>query len=118
MLKKINRINQKKDFDRFFGLNFKKARGLNLSAPNLIMKLLRSEAKAPRFGFIIPNKIDKRSTVRNKIKRQMREIVRFNLPKIKVSVDGLILAKPGIKKLAYRQIEKEIVELFLKARIF
>lgn len=118
MLKKINRINQEKDFDRFFGLNFKQARGLNLSTPNLIMKLLRSDLKKSRFGFVVPNKIDKRATVRNRIKRQMREIVRLNLPKIKLTVDGLILVKPGIKKLDYKQIEKEIVELFLKARIF
>ncbi|MFH0779267.1 MAG: ribonuclease P protein component [Parcubacteria group bacterium] len=118
MLKKINRINQEKDFDRFFGLNFKKAHGLNLSAPNLIMKLLKSDLKRSRFGFIIPNKIDKRANVRNRIKRQMREIVRLNLPKIKITVDGLFLVKPGIKKMAYKQIEKEIVELFLKARIF
>ncbi len=34
------------------------------------------QRKATRFGFIISKKVDKRAVMRNKIKRQLREIIR------------------------------------------
>ncbi len=116
MLKKEQRIHKKKEFDLFFGLNFKKNRGINLSSPNLIFKILFKTTPGSKFGFIVSNQVDKRATARNLIKRRLREIVRLNLNKFKLPIEALILAKIGAKKLEYSALEKELVSLFKKVR--
>jgi ribonuclease P protein component len=116
MLKKENRVHKKKEFDQFFGVNFKKKRGINASSQNLILKILFSNDKKSKFGFIVSNQVDKRATARNLLKRRLREIVRLNLDKFKLPVDAIILAKVGSKKLEYAILEKELVSLFKKVR--
>ena len=73
----------KKTLINFFGQSFKKHRGRNASSRFAILKTYLNGRDYPRATFIISNKIDKRATARNAMKRQFREIVRKNLPDIK-----------------------------------
>ena len=116
MLKKENRVHKKREFDQFFGVNFKKNRGFNSSSPNLILKILFSNDKKSKFGFIVSNQVDKRATTRNLLKRRLREIVRLNLGKFKLPIDAIILAKVSAKKLEYPALEKELISLFKRVR--
>ena len=114
MLKKQNRINKKSDFDRFFGLGFKRLGGQNISSPCLILKVLPKEQGATRVCLIVNNKIDNRATFRNRIKRQIRETVRLNLNKAKVPLDLLFVAQTGIKNMKDEEIRNEVLKLLTR----
>ncbi len=111
MLDKKNRITKQKEFDAFFGREFKQKKGRNTAGQLLIVKCFNNGIDNPRFGFIISNKIDKRATGRNKIKRQLREIIRLKLDKLKIKNDCLIIVKSAIKDKEYLVIEKELIYL-------
>lgn len=116
MLQKANRIRKQKEFDRFFGRDFRQRGGFSCSTKNLILKTLPTD-KVLRFGFIISNKVDNRATVRNKIKRRLREMVRLGLPKIKQKKDVLIVVQKGLARMSYTEIKKELGELLNRARM-
>jgi len=118
MLAKTARVHKKKEFDQFFGLNFKKNKGVNISSGNLIVKVFFNNKEKSRFGFIVANTVDKRATVRNLLKRRLRELVAKRLTRFSPAVDGLILAKPAAKNLEFVVLERELESLFRKIRAY
>jgi len=115
MLNKKHRITKQKEFDQFFGKQFKQNNGRNISSQGLLLKILPSELDYSRFGFMISNKVDKRATTRNRLKRQIREVVRLNLQNLKGKVDALLIINSAMKGKEYSEIEKEVLSLLRKA---
>jgi len=70
-------------------------------------------------GFAVGKKVHKSAVKRNRVKRQMREVVRLLLKenKIKVGAMVLLIAKPEIVSAEYRAIETSIVDILRKARL-
>ena len=83
----------------------------------MIVKAMDNNLSRSRVGFIVNNKIDKRATARNRIKRQLREIIRLNLFKIKGNNDIIIIVKPAIKEKSSAEIKAEMGYLFDKLRL-
>ena len=71
-------------------------------------------------GFAVGKKVYKGAVKRNRIKRQMREVVRLLLKdnKMKSGAMVLIIAKGDIVDAAYEEIEVSIVNTLKKARLF
>ena len=111
MLAKLNRLKRKKDFARIF----KKGRGFKEEC--LFLKVLPSGANQSRFGIIVSQKISKKASERNKIRRRIRAAIFKKLTALEGSFDAVIVAIPGIAKKDFTAIEKMITELFKKARI-
>ncbi|MBZ9578256.1 ribonuclease P protein component [Patescibacteria group bacterium] len=111
MLVKINRLKKKKDFE----LIFKKGKGFKEDF--LVLKMIRNNLKQNRFGFIVGGKISKKASLRNKIKRRLRELVRIKLKKIKKGFDVILIAQPGLENKDFWDIEEVISKLFSKAKI-
>ena len=116
MLQKENRITKKKEFDDFFGKEFKQKKGKTLSSRFLILKYYLAVGKASRIGFIVNNKIDKRATKRNEIKRGLRAVVRAQLTEIKTPLDILVIAKVGSAKVEKSVIKEELLVLLRKVQ--
>lgn len=114
MLPREKRITERKEFDRFFGFSFKKNYGKSWSGAYFIIKAMKNEKKTSRFGFIVNNKTDNRSTVRNRIKRRLREIVRLNLVKVKDNIDFLVIVNPRAKDKTKDELEREFFLLMNK----
>jgi ribonuclease P protein component len=105
MLKKINRITSKKEFESvkrngiikqylYFGLI-----SLNLPVSHRLTTLFDKEGgerKDIKFGFIISKKISKKAVVRNKIKRLIAQEVQNNLDKFEDGFRGIFLIKKNI----------------------
>jgi len=88
MLAKSNRLQKDKDFSKVFRSSRPVFAGnLNLRA------MKRSDIGPSRFGFVISNKIEKRATRRNGLKRRLRAAVRELTPSIKTGLNIVITVK-------------------------
>ncbi len=109
MLAKQYRLKKNKDFE----LTFKKGEALN--GRFLFLKLRINNLEISRFGFVIGKKVSNKAVIRNKLKRQLREIIRNNLSNIKSGFDIIIIVKPGIVDRDCREVEEEAMELLGRA---
>ncbi len=123
MLKPKNRLRKMKDFD----ILFKEGRFVNDGLITLKFWQIEPE-KYPkrdyskddlRLGFVVGLKVSKSAVKRNRVKRQMREVVRLILKedKLKLGFHTAFIAKPGILDKEYDQIEENIMNLLKKANI-
>jgi len=107
MLNKQNRLTKRKEF-AFLYKNGKRVYGTSLNLVYFTTKLNHA-----RFGFVVSKKVGK-AYVRNKIKRQLREIVRANIDKFSTKCNYIYVAKPEIVGKEYKQIETEVLTLLNK----
>lgn len=72
-----------------------------------------------KIGFVVPMKISKKAVIRNRIKRQMREVVRLLLKEnsIKSGYFMLFLAKKTAIGAEYTDIDDSILDLVRKTRL-
>ena len=110
MLPKRNRLTKKKDFERVF----KEGKKYNLPGGKIYLKIIKNKLKSSRFGFVVSKKISKKATVRNRIKRRLREAVRMKMPEIKKGIDGVIVVVPDKD---FSEVQEEINKIFKKAGI-
>jgi ribonuclease P protein component len=109
MLSGKNRLKRSVEFDKVY------KKGRIFGTKYITFRFLENNLALTRVGFVIGTKIDKRSTVRNLLKRRMREVIRLNLDKIKPGFDIVLLAKPGAAKMEYGEIERDIFFALKKA---
>lgn len=114
MLKKENRLQKEKDFNRIY------KGGKPVYSKNLVLRVafVRDANQDPRFGFIISNKLNKLATQRNALKRQLREIVQKAIPESKTGFNAVIMVKQDFEKPYDQKVIKEQVdELLQKASL-
>lgn len=76
-----------------------------------------SSEEAAKFGFIVSNKISKKATVRNRIKRLLREAAWELLPKVKDNLALVISGKTNAVGKSLKEIKDELEKLCKTARI-
>lgn len=110
MLPAGHRLNKKIDIDRVF------KHGRTVYAGDLGLRFGPAAGIRARFTVVASLKVSKKATVRNLLKRRLREIIRRQiLPQLKTNVDGLVLTKAPLLKLTYRELESLTAALFKKA---
>lgn len=92
--------NGKKAFNRLFFVRF---------APNNL--------ENSRFAVVISNKISKKATVRNRLRRQVREIIRLNLDKFEQNTDAIVNILAPALESDYETLDKELLDVFKKSKI-
>jgi ribonuclease P protein component len=102
MLPKQHRLRSDKDFQKIW------KRGLSFYTKILGFKLLGNNLEFSRIGIVVGNKISKKATVRNKLKRQLREIIGPELGKIKSGYDLIISVLPAATDKTYHELEKAV----------
>jgi len=110
-LPKINRLTKKKDFE----LVFKK--GESIKNDFLIFKILKNHLKESRFGFVVSKKVSNKATIRNKVKRRLRDVISGKLKEIGKSVDLIIITLPGIEKKEFSEIQEIIINYLKKTKL-
>ncbi len=111
MLAKTNRLVKKKDFDWAF------KGGKKLKEDFLIFRFASGKTENTRLGIVVSQKVSKKATVRNKIKRRIRAVVKPLIPEIKKNTDMVLLVLPGLETKDFLEIEKIIKNLFRKAKL-
>ena len=112
MLPYDNRLVKRKDFEKVYKF------GRFSSAGSIRLKFLENESKETRLGIVVGIKFSKKSVLRNRVKRQIRDILRKNLAKIKKGFDVAVSVraeKPGQEKLENQKLEKDLAESFQRA---
>ncbi len=108
MLSKQFRLTKEKDFENAF------KKGDAFFTKILGIKYIKNSLDDSRFGIIVGKKISKKATSRNKIKRQIREILRLQVSQIKAGYDIIIITRDSIINSDYWEIEKNIEYTFKK----
>jgi len=112
MLPKVNRLKREKDIEKVF------KEGKAFKEDFLILKVVENGLRSSRFAFIVPQKVSKKATLRNKIKRRLSESVRIKMKNIKTGRDVILLAISGAEKKDFWEIEETLNKLFVKAKIY
>lgn len=108
MLKKINRLSKRKDFQEI------KELGKIYQSPIFGLALIKKEEEGKQFGFIISKKISKRAVDRNKIKRYLSQSIKNNLVNIPEGIRAVFLAKKDLLGKKYEEINEEVIEIIKK----
>jgi len=98
------RLISSRDFQTVFRL------GVNINAhPALHGRVLaRPENVVSRLGLVVSRKIGN-AVIRNRIKRRLREVFRKNEGNLPECMDIVLVAKPGIHRYSYRELEHLLV---------
>jgi len=109
MLANINRLRRDREIKKVF------AKGRQEKSPNFSLRYLPNRISDNRFAIVVGTKVDKRSTRRNAIKRQMREIIRRDVDKFPKGFDFILSAyKIPSWPLKQAEIEAEILTIAKK----
>ncbi len=123
MLPQLHRLTRKRDIEIVF------ENGRFVSGAYVLAKVWRPNPdQFPKrgytsgdlkFGFVVSKKVEKRAVWRNRIKRQMREVVRLLLKEGRVEAGYLVvvIAKPEITGHDYHVIEKDLISVLQRARV-
>jgi len=111
MLPRKYSISKKKDFENIF------TNGKSFFTKIIGAKYIKNDLATPRFAIVISTKISKKATVRNKIKRRIKEILHLNMQKIK-NCDIIILTRNSIiDNYEYKELKNNIEYILTKARL-
>lgn len=111
MFKKDNRLTKNKEFEQIFKT------GRSSYQEILGIKSVKNGLDYNKFGIIVSNKISKKAVVRNRLKRQVRAILKTQNQSLKQGFDLVILTLPLITTADFPKIEQAIIENLKKLRL-
>lgn len=89
-----------------------------MTTPTQGRSMPRDEGKPPtRLGISISQKVSKKAVVRNRIKRQIRAIIRQLLPRISPGWQLVVVVRPGAQECEYAQFLRELEQLLVEAEV-
>jgi len=112
MLSSRYRLQKKKDIDRVF------RKGKSFREDSLVLKTTKNDLSFSRFGFVVSQKISKKASVRNKIKRRLREAVKLRIKQLGMETDNLFIALRGIEGRGFKSIDESVEALLKKAKTY
>lgn len=94
-----------------------KRRGRKLSGHHFYLRFDRHEG-GPRFVVVVSTKYDKRATQRNRIRRQVKEVLRrgFKSQAYPSKVAAVIIPLKTDKKISFAGLEKDLLTLLKKIK--
>ncbi|MFA6047393.1 MAG: ribonuclease P protein component [Parcubacteria group bacterium] len=105
MLARQFRITKKENFEIVY------RQGRNFSSGAISLMVRENGFGLTRFGVVASTKFSKHAVERNRIKRQIREIVRKNKKKVRLGLDIVISARKVGSKTKHSSFELEVAIL-------
>jgi|SRR3989344_4065119 len=104
-MRKLHRLNRPKDFKLLF------RSGRRIDSPLFRIISRKNDLDYGRFAFVAPRSIEKRSSVRNSLKRRSREWLRKEPDLLREPLDNAIIFKKeacsATRKEFYEELEKK-----------
>jgi ribonuclease P protein component len=107
MLHKLNRLAKTKDVKGAL------SRGRPFFSPYYTIRYAKVNGVGKRFTVIVSTKVSKKATVRNRLKRLIREYIRLRLSSFKPG-DYAIMVKPSAAKLPPKLLVEEFANVTKK----
>lgn len=111
MLKKQERLTKDKDFDNVF------KNGKSSYDKFLGVKVTENTFENSRVGILVSTKVSKKAVDRNKIKRQIREILENYLDGFDRNYDIVVITLPSLLGRDFKQIQNSIIFNLKKLKI-
>ena len=83
----------------------------------LLYKPDEATSEPTKFGISISKKVSKKAVIRNRIKRQIKGVIRGNLKTIAPNWKVVIVVKPKAIECKYEHFLRELEELLKQAKI-
>ncbi len=101
MLSRISRLAKKKDIELVY------KRGRVLANRFFRIKYLANRLGGSRATVIVSKKVSPLATQRNRIKRQLRPLLKRSIQESKQKLDVMLIVQPSIKKLSSKEIKEQ-----------
>lgn len=111
MLPKEHRLTKKQDFAAV------RKHGRSFFSSLFRVSVRPSKGEHSRFAVVVSTKVSKKATDRNRLRRQIREVVRAQLPKIGTGYDVVISVRSSARDASFAKLSEELDTLFKKARL-
>jgi ribonuclease P protein component len=111
VLPKTNRLKKTKDIRRVF-----KGSGAFREA-FLLLRPVKNTLNSTRFVFVVGKTVSKKATVRNKIRRKIREVVRLRMSEIKKGFDVVFIVSKTAVIPSFKEVELIVDKLLKKAKL-
>jgi ribonuclease P protein component len=108
MLPHSYRLRKSKDFESTY------RKGRLFDGRLILARINQNSLGHARVGIIVSKKVSKKAVQRNKIRRQIRDIIRSNILSCVDGYDLAIIAKPISAKASYSEIEDDWQKIWLK----
>ena len=112
MLAKRLRLAKEKDFKRIF------KQGESSYAKIFGIKVLANELKINRYGIVISASVSKKAVERNKLKRQLKAVIKEFDEKIIHGFDLVIIVAPAALNQKYEFIKRELQKILFILKLF
>ncbi|HZU20142.1 MAG TPA: ribonuclease P protein component [Gaiellaceae bacterium] len=113
-MQRRNRLSRSRDFDAVY----RQGRSVSTRFLTLWWYARDEPVGEPRLGFAVPKTVGN-AVVRNRIKRQLREIVRARLASVPATNDYVLVVRQGLPEAAeangHRWLEERVDEVLGKA---
>ncbi|MDJ0595395.1 MAG: ribonuclease P protein component [Pleurocapsa sp. MO_226.B13] len=115
-LPKAHRLSNRRDYRAVY------EQGIRRYSPHLTLIALLTKPETisltqSKFGISISKKVSKKAVVRNRIKRQIKGIVRSKLKEIAPGWKIVIVVKPKAIECKYEHFLRELEELLKQAKV-
>jgi len=108
MLRSENRLKKRKEFNYIY------KKGESFGSKFVALYCSNTPKRVKKVGFSVSKKIGK-AYVRNKLKRQMRAIVREQIPNMQDNIAYIFVAKSGIETLSFIELKDCILNVLFKS---
>jgi ribonuclease P protein component len=110
-VEKKYRLRRNKDFQYTYN------KGRSLGHPLLVLIYRRNNRPESRIGFSITKKYGK-AVKRNRIKRQLREILRLQLQQLKHGYDAIFVVRKEAGGASYTELEGAVHSLLKRGKLY
>lgn len=111
MLPPAHRLTRRRDFARV------SAAGKSVYTPTLRLRWVFTGRKASRLAVVVSTRVSKHATKRNRLRRQLRAVLREQLPHVKPGFDAVLSAAPPALGRSYGVLGKEVQTLVRKSAL-
>ncbi len=108
-MERRHRLTRSADFDRV------RKQGRSWAQPLFVLSASRNGLDRSRFGFVVSRRVGG-AVVRNRVKRQLREVVRQHLQEIPPGWDLVLVARAPVVEAEFSEIQEAFAEALRRAR--
>ena len=109
-IRRTNRLAASDDFQRA------RREGQSWAARAIVLRAVPNSLDRTRFGFAVGKRIGK-ATVRNRIRRLMREAIRHRVSDIAPGWDVVLIAREGIRDTSFVMVDRMVEQLLRRASL-